>query len=113
MTGLRKQEFIDSFNLIISKYQNGTLDDYYNEELGILEHFNYPDIFLRQTKKTYISIASKELFSEICKSTPVSYQSIRKRITRSKQKLRVRELRNYYTTYLRKNGILPEYIDLL
>jgi hypothetical protein len=113
LTGLRKQESIDSFNLIISNYQNGNLDNYYNEKLGILEHFKYSDLFLRQTKKVFISIVTKELISQICNSNPTSYHAIRKRVTRSNLNLRVRELRSYYATYLRKNGILSEYIDLL
>ena len=113
LTGLRKQESIDSFNLIISNYQNGSLSDYYNEELGILEHFKYSDLFLRQTKKVYISIVAKDLVSQICNSQPVSYQAIRKRITRANQSLRVKELRSYFATYMRKNGILSEFIDLL
>ena len=59
LTGLRKSESIDSFNLIISNNQNGILSEYYNEELGILEHFKYKELFLRQTKKVYISIITK------------------------------------------------------
>jgi intergrase/recombinase len=113
LTGLRKQESIDSFNLIISNSQSDNLSEYYNDELGILEHFKYGDIFLRQTKKVFISIVTKDLISQISNSKPTSYQAIRKRITRAKHNLRVRELRSYFATFLRKNGILSEFIDLL
>jgi intergrase/recombinase len=41
----------------------------------------------------------------------VSYSAIRKRLTRNNQKLRFKELRSYYATYLRQHGILAEYID--
>ena len=81
MTGLRKQESINSFNLIIELAKQNKLTEYYNEELGILEHFKYADLFLRQTKKVYISKVSRELISEIAESDRVSYSAIRKRLT--------------------------------
>ncbi len=34
-------------------------------------------------------------------------------MTNKKQTLRIKELRSYYATYLRKNGILAEYVDLV
>lgn len=113
MTGLRKQESINAFNLIIELSQKNRLSEYYNAELEILEYFKYPDLFLRQTKKVYISIVNRHLISEITKSSKVSYSAIRKRLTRNKQNLRFKELRSYYATYLRKNGVLAEYVDLL
>jgi intergrase/recombinase len=51
--------------------------------------------------------------SEIVDSQPVSYSAVRKRLTMSKQHLRFKELRSYFATYLRNNGILAEYIELL
>jgi intergrase/recombinase len=56
---------------------------------------------------------NRNLISEIEKSNKVSYSAIRKRVTRGKQNLRFKELRSYYATFLRKHGILAEYIDLL
>jgi intergrase/recombinase len=67
-----------------------------------------------QTKKVYISIVTKDLISEICNSQEVSYSAIRKRLTRNKQPLRIKELRrSYFATFLRKNSIISEYIDLI
>jgi intergrase/recombinase len=51
--------------------------------------------------------------SEIVDSQPVSYSASRKRLTMNKQHLRFKELRSYFATYLRNNGILAEYIELL
>jgi intergrase/recombinase len=113
VTGLRKQESIDAFNLIITLSKQKRLAEYYNSEFAILEHFRYPDLFLRQTKKVYISIVNKEIVLQIADNQPVSYSAIRKRITRAKHNVRIKELRSYYATYLRKHGILAEYIDLL
>jgi intergrase/recombinase len=118
MTGIRKNEAIKSFNLIIDLAKTGELDSYYNSDLGILEHYKQKDannnfMFLKATKKLYISIVSKTLVDEIAKSNKVSYPAIRKRITRPKHNIRIKELRSYFATYLRQHGLLAEYIDLL
>jgi hypothetical protein len=113
LTGLRKQESINAFNLIIELSQQNKLSEYYISEIEILEHFKYAKLFLRQTKKVYISIVNRDLISKIANSQPASYSAIRKRLTRNKQNLRFKELRSYFATYLRKKGILAEYVDLL
>ena len=113
LSGLRKEESITAFNQIIQLSKDGKLGEYYNRELGVLEHFKYGDLFLRHTKNCYISIVTQELVTEICNSQPVTYSAIRKRLTRKKQPLRIKELRSYYATYLRNHGILAEYVDLI
>jgi intergrase/recombinase len=113
LTGLRKEESINSFNLILQLFKDGNLGEYYNQELGVLEHFKHGDMFLRHTKNCYISIVTKDLISEIRNSQPVTYSAIRKRLTRKGQPLRIKELRSYYATYLRNHGILAEYVDLI
>ena len=113
LTGLRKEESINSFNLIIRLNEEGRLCEYYNTELGVLEHFKHGDLFLRHTKNCYISLVSNNLVQQIANSQPVSYSASRKRLTRKKQPLRIKELRSYYATYLRNHGILAEYVDLI
>jgi intergrase/recombinase len=113
LSGLRKNEALNSFNLIIKLAKQNRLSEYYNSELGLLEHFKYGDLFFRKTKMVYISIVNRDLISEIEKSSKVSYSAIRKRLTRNKQNIRIKELRSYYATFLRKKGIISEYIDLL
>jgi intergrase/recombinase len=112
LSGIRKNEGILSFNMIISLYKQNKLDEYFNEELSALEHFKYKQ-FLRISKNVYISILPKELIIEIANSKPVSYNMIRKRLHKNNLKLRIKELRSYYATYLRKHGILEEEVNLL
>lgn len=104
---------MNAFNLIIQLSKDEKLGEYYNEELGILEHFKHGSLFLRHTKNCYVSIVTKDLIQQIINSQPVSYFAVRKRLTVKKQTLRIKELRSYYATYLRKHGILSEYIDLI
>ena len=118
VTGIRKNEAIKSFNLIIDLAKVGELDSYYNSDLGILEHYKQKDanghfMFLKATKKLYISIVPKTLVYEIAQSNKVSYPAIRKRINRAKHNIRIKQLRSYFATFLRQQGILAEYIDLL
>jgi hypothetical protein len=113
LSGLRKEESINSFNLIIQLNVERKTMEYFNEELGVLEHFKHGDMFLRHTKNCYISIVTKDLISEIRNSQPVTYSAIRKRLTRKGQPMRIKELRSYYATYLRNHGILAEYVDLI
>jgi hypothetical protein len=48
LTGLRPAEAIESVRLINDKEE---LVKYYNPERQALEHFRFPSLFLRQTKK--------------------------------------------------------------
>jgi hypothetical protein len=75
LTGLRASEAIDSVRLInadisgdIVNHDSGMRNhnsevqaQYYNPERQCLEHFRYPQIFLRRTKSAYISIVDQEI----------------------------------------------------
>jgi hypothetical protein len=113
ITGLRKSEGLHSFNMIIDLNSEGKLSEYYNQELQVLEHFKYGKVFLRGTKNAYISFVSKEMIDQICNSEPVTYNAIHCRFMRKNIKLRLKELRSYNNTYMRKNGVLSELVDVL
>jgi hypothetical protein len=55
LTGLRPSESCESVRLI-----NCLNNKYYNQEQQTLEHFRFPDIFLRPTKKAFISYLSND-----------------------------------------------------
>jgi hypothetical protein len=50
LVGLRPSEVLESVRLICL-----STDKYYNPEREALEHFRFAEIFIRQTKKTYLS----------------------------------------------------------
>jgi len=56
LTGLRPTEAFSSISLIKSD-----LDKYLDKEKMILEHIRYPEIFIRKTKKAYISIVNESI----------------------------------------------------
>ena len=113
LSGLRKTEAINSFNLIIDLAKNGRLKEYYNEELLCLEHFRFKQLFLRGKKNAYITFISKSMVNEIANSEPITYEAIRKRLLKNGLKLRINELRDYFATFMVKHGLIREEVDLL
>jgi len=112
-SGLRKEEAITSFNLIIELHRNNRLNDYYDDNLGCICHFKYPKYFIRRTKNCFISFIPRELLREIQNSKPTSYDAISRRLYRNKLKCRMNELRDYFGTFLLQHGILEAEINLL
>jgi hypothetical protein len=112
-TGLRKEEAIKSFNKIIQLCRGNKLSEYYNEELSCLQHFKYPNEFIRNTKNVFISFVTKDLLNEIINCKPVTYDAMSRRLYRNNIKVRFNELRDYYGTYLLQHGILEQEINLL
>ncbi len=60
LTGLRPSEACESVRLINSQTNN-----YFNPEQQCLEHFRFPEIFLRPTKKAFISYLSRDNYQRI------------------------------------------------
>lgn len=112
LSGVRAMEGINSFNLIVD-LGNKFSTEYYNENTGFLEHYKYPQLFLRGCKNVYISAIHRQLLDEISKSGKVSYNSIEKRLKRAGLKMRFKQLRSYYATKMREHGLLSEQIDLI
>jgi hypothetical protein len=112
LSGLRKAEGTQAFNQIIELNKQGKLGEYYNEDLSMLEHYKYRQ-FLRGTKNAFMSIVPKELVLSIANSKPVSYNAIHKKFYRRRIKIRIKELRSYYASFLVKHGLVSEEVDLL
>lgn len=113
LTGIRKIEAINSFNLIIELHKENKLDEYYDRRLECLCHFKYPKLFLRNTKNVFISFVNEDFVSEITVNKQITYDQISKKLYRKGLKVRLDELRDYYGTYLLKHGILEQEVNLL
>lgn len=59
LTGLRPSEAIESVRLLNKRVILPI--QYYNPERQTLEHFRFPQIFLRRTKSAYVSIVNREI----------------------------------------------------
>jgi intergrase/recombinase len=112
LSGVRAMEGVKSFNLIVdlgSKYSQ----EYYNEKTQFLEQFRFPKLFLRSSKNVYVSAVPKMLLDEISKSTNVSYTTVDKKLNKANLSMKLKQLRSFYATTMREQGLLSEQIDLM
>ena len=109
LTGLRPIEVSKCIHLIHSN-----LDEYWNEDKGILEHYKFPNEFIQRTKKVFISVVNEALI-EIAKSCPmnVSYNALKLMLKRKGLDMNMYYCRKVFATYLRNEGVAPELIALL
>ena len=108
MSGLRPSEGIESFNLVRTR-----LEEYYNVEFGTLEHFRFKDMFLRNTKNVFITIVPEALIQEIAEKEKVTSPMVTKKLQRNGLRIRLNNLRDYYATFMVRNGLIKEEVDLL
>jgi intergrase/recombinase len=102
ITGLRYNEAIESYNLVISLAKKEKLDEYYNSEKETLEHFRFKEIFIRRSKKVFISFVPKELIKEISKNELIEWNATKKKVTRNVERLRFSDIREAHATKLTK-----------
>jgi intergrase/recombinase len=79
----------------------------------VLEHFRYPEIFLRRTKKAYISIITDKGLELAKQSATCGYNALRLAVKKRGLDMNMAYCRKIFATYLRNQGIEPETIDLL
>lgn len=86
-----------------------------NPERQALEHFRFPDVFLRTTKKAFISYITLDNLQPITKmgSKTPGYNAIRLTCKRRHIDMDMSLCRKIFASWLRKEGIQPEVIDLL
>lgn len=113
ISGLRKSEAVNSFNLVIKLSKEGKLNEYYNSELQSLEHFRFKSLFLRNTKNAFISFIPKEFIQKIACSKPISYGMLRITFKKHGLSTRIKDLRNHHATFMLQHGLLKEEVDLL
>jgi intergrase/recombinase len=109
LTGLRATEVCHSVNLLSSD-----LEKYYDRTKGLLTHYRYPETFIRNTKKAYISVVTPEIL-RIGKrhEKPVTYEMLRKALERAELEMHMGYTRKIFGTYLKTQKVDDETIDLL
>lgn len=111
LTGLRPNEAIQAIRLLIS----GESTPYYNEERQTLEHFRFPELFIRRTKTAYVSIIEREQLLGIVQNIRKipTYEVLRFRCTHAGLPFHMGYCRKIYSSWLRQSGIPAEIVDLL
>jgi intergrase/recombinase len=108
LTGLRPVEACKSVRLI-----HTDLSDYLNPDLFILEHFKWKDVFIRRTKKSFISVMTDRLLQIAKSADPQSYTSIYAYLHKRSLLMRMNYCRKIFGTHLRYCGIESEMVNLL
>jgi intergrase/recombinase len=113
LTGLRPSEATISCKLISELSEQDKLDRYYDRELMMLQHFRFPELFLRKSKNAYISFVTPKLIELVQQTKPkIAYSAVDTMIGRAGFKVQTKQLRKLYATKLR-NYLPQEMVDLL
>ena len=108
LTGLRPKEACESILLICRRQEA-----YLNPNANTLEHFRFPEIFIRRTKKAYISIISDNVLKVAKSSSNCGYNALRLAVKRNNLDMNMGFCRKIFATYLRNNGVEQEIVDIL
>ena len=115
ITGLRPSEAVESVRLINNEE---TFQTYYNKLHMALEHFRFLEIFLRRTKKAFISFVTSDMIElakldYIKQSTVPTYNAIRHALNRRGLNMNMSFTRKVFASHLRLCGVQPEIVDML
>ena len=104
LIGLRPSEVVESVRLINNKREI----IYFNPERQCLEHFRFPQQFLRQTKKVYLSFVTPSMLSIVQNLEKVStYNAIRlaSKYRGINMGMGMSYCRKIFASWLRQSGI--------
>jgi hypothetical protein len=114
---LRPSEVLESVRLINNISGNTRINpssSYYNPQRQTLEHFRFPEIFIRQTKKAYLSFVTPEMLDIVHQVNNVpTIGAITKVCHRRHTRMDMHLTRKIFASYLRQEGIQPEVVDML
>jgi len=107
--GLRFEEAVNAYDLIVELSEKGKLSEYFNVDKEMLEHFRFKERFIRRTKKAFISFVSPSLVEAIAaKGQTLTLDMIQKKIARSGMHRRFGDVREFYANYSIKLLRQPE-----
>src|SRR5581483_1428597 len=108
LTGLRPSEACQSISLIQTDLSN-----YMKKEEGVLEQWKYPDLFIRNSKKAFISLVDDNVIQIAMNANNCGYTALSSYLKRRGLKMRMGHCRKIFATYVRMNGVEQEIVDLL
>ncbi len=108
LTGLRPAEACQSIALTQTDLQN-----YLGQGKMVLEHYRYPEIYIRNSKKAFISIVDDTIIKIGLEAANCGYNALRNYLVRRKLGMNMSYCRKIFATHLRTKGVEQETIDLL
>jgi intergrase/recombinase len=113
LTGLRPVESIESAKLLVNPQET---EKYFNSERHELQHWRYPDLFLRRTKNCYVTFCTKEQLSGIgiLEAKTPSWNSIRLKCKRRGLDMHMSYCRKLHASWLHhEGGVSNILVDML
>jgi hypothetical protein len=71
LVGLRPSEACESISLI-----HNDMDKYLNKDTMVLEYLRYPDLFIRNSKKAFISVVTEDIISSAKDANDCGYAAL-------------------------------------
>jgi intergrase/recombinase/post-segregation antitoxin (ccd killing protein) len=113
VTGLRLDEAVKSYNLIIKLARQGKLNQYYNEQMETLEHYRLKRCSLGGARKFFVSFVPKELIERIALNNPIPTKyAVQAKVKRMGLPVRFADVREAHASFLTKHLSQPE-IDFI
>jgi hypothetical protein len=117
LTGLRASECVEAVRLLNSPSPRGLRDYYYyyyNPDQQVLQHYRFPDIFIRRTKAVYISVVNDDILeiAQRIKFTPTLH-ALKMASRHSSLSMRLKYCRKIYASWLHRCGESSDLIDML
>lgn len=114
LTGMRGTECVEAIRLLANVSQNFGEHSYYNPERQILQHYLFPQIFIRRTKAIYISVVNDEIIGIGHKigNTP-TLKALEHALKRRCLSMRIKYCRKIHASWLHQKGISSDMIDML
>lgn len=101
VSGLRFVEVVNSVNLISSLTRENKLATYYSQERCALEHYRFKEIFLRNTKKAFVSFVPEQLIGKIGEAEKLpDYGRVKKLVQKRGLPLRFGDIREAHGTFM-------------
>jgi intergrase/recombinase len=113
MTGLRASEAVEAVRLLTLSSKDERV--YYNPEQNMLQHYRFPDLFIRRTKAVYISVVNDEIIGIARGIGKIPTLNALKMAFKHRCHLsmQLKYCRKIYASFLRQQGVQPEIIDML
>lgn len=101
--GLRPLEGIDSFNLLIRLHNENRFGEYYAADQQMLQHFKYRSIFIRRSKKVYISFVPYAILQQIFNCKSIVRRTLYKHLEKNHFSARFCDIREYWATQMSRH----------
>jgi intergrase/recombinase len=109
LTGMRASECVEAVRLLT----HGSTT-YYSPNQKVLQHYRFPDIFIRRTKAIYISVVDDFIVSIAKRIGKIpTLNGLKMAIRHHKLSMQLKYCRKIYASWLHRCGISSDLIDML